>query len=113
MTTTEQRPVRLPPGSSPDETPPETDFERCADYERSVGRCQLLTGHGGPHAISVDAAFITWDSDATSQWVKAKPPGWLVNLAWAPGYQPTLYSDRRYAPGAVDISATHARYPHW
>jgi hypothetical protein len=95
MTTTEQRPVRLISGSPPDVVPPETHVERCADYERSVGRCQLLTGHRKPHAISVDAAFITWYGGAISQWVKAKPPGWLVNLAWAPGYQPTLYSDRR------------------
>jgi hypothetical protein len=65
------------------------DIERCADYDRSVGRCQLRNGHAGSHAISIDAAFITWHNGSVSQWMKAKAPRWLLNLDWTPGYRPT------------------------
>jgi hypothetical protein len=62
--------------------------ERCEIYDRPTGRCQLDKTHSGPHAISIDGAFITWQGQDVHSWAKRKPPAWLVQLPWAEGYEP-------------------------
>ena len=64
---------------------------RCAEYDIIAGRCQLLDGHGGVHIADTGDAYLTWLLGEKRQWRRHPPPLWLVDLAWAPGFQPTIH----------------------
>jgi len=58
--------------------------ERCLTY--GYDRCQLKTGHEGPHAARSDEGYRTWDLRLVSRW--AGTALWLFDLPWAEGLQP-------------------------
>jgi hypothetical protein len=64
--------------------------QRCLHSHPTAGRCQLVAAHPAPHALSDDTAHITWDLVHLHRWVKSPPPGWLIGLTWAAGYQPAV-----------------------
>jgi hypothetical protein len=68
----------------------DNNVERCASYDRNAGRCQLASGHAGPHAVRTDDKYLTWDMHEVSHWSSHKPPLWIFDLAWCPGLQPDV-----------------------
>jgi hypothetical protein len=66
--------------------------ERCASYQVSVGRCQLVAGHDGVHAVDAgDASCLTWNRDGVQHWRMHPAPHWLIELDWVPGLQPSVH----------------------
>jgi len=64
---------------------------RCAEYDIVAGRCQLLDEHGGVDIADVGDAYVTWLLREKRQWRRYPPPLSLVDLAWVPGFQPTIH----------------------
>lgn len=64
--------------------------DRCVACDLDAGRCQLTRHHGGPHAVRVDDAFLTWDLHDVSRWSTQKPALWLFDLSWARGLHPPV-----------------------
>lgn len=67
--------------------------ERCASYDLDGGRCQLVKGHGGSHAVAMVDRYLTWDVGDTSLWSGVRPPLWIFDLPWAAGLQPRVPDD--------------------
>jgi hypothetical protein len=74
---------------------------RCRDVDVDGGICQLLVRHAGPHASAVEGAYLTWDRGDVHRWAMMRPPSWLVQLPWAPGFQPHIVRDENDLPNAV------------
>jgi hypothetical protein len=64
--------------------------ERCAAHDLDAGRCQLMAHHGGPHAVTIGEAYLTWDFGDTYHWSIDKPPLWVFDLPWVAGRQPPV-----------------------
>jgi len=63
------------------------DTHRCAAFLGDEGRCQLSSGHTGPHALYLgEDRCVSWSADHTRYW-RLPPPPWIVDLPWAPGCQ--------------------------
>jgi len=67
--------------------------ERCASYEFSAGRCQLVTGHDGPHATHIDGTYpsgscLTWHPGELNHWPVNAAHRWVSDLPWAAGLRP-------------------------
>jgi hypothetical protein len=72
---------------------------RCAGSDPGGGRCQLVACHSWSHAAAVVDAYLTWYQGALCRWSIRTPPHWLIDLPWAPGFQPR-------------VQAAEARLPH-
>jgi hypothetical protein len=69
-----------------------TTADRCLASNSEGGRCQLLDGHDGPHAVALPESYLTWTTreHETYRWSMLRPPPWLIDLSWMPGAQPGL-----------------------
>jgi hypothetical protein len=80
-----------------------TDWlDRCASYDLDAGRCQLVVGHGGPHATKAHDAFLTLALNQISRWSQRQPALWLFDLSWAPGHQPQVTDESAQARSSTD-----------
>jgi hypothetical protein len=64
--------------------------DRCEEGDQTGVRCQLLKGHVAPHAAAISGTYPTWQPGEVRHWRLFPAPHWLIELSWAPGFQPSV-----------------------